>query len=335
MAASVTVIVPCYNYGRFLEDCVRSALDEHDVAVQVLVIDDASWDETPDVAQRLAAEDARVTYVRHAENKGHIATYNEGIDLATGDYTVLVSADDLLSRGALRRAAEIMDADPGIALVYGSARFFTGPAPAQPPADIPYSRSTIDGHEWFARVCRVGENFIVAPEVVVRTDLLHKFGGYDDDLPHSADLEMWLRLALHGSVVKIDVEQAFSRRHGDSMRHSLFADPLLSLRQREAAFAVALKRLDRAADRAPLQSAVNRALARDALWAVAQMAYRRQFDRRRASALVSYAVEKAGPQGSSRVARIVALGPPFVDGLGRWPRGWIKARRRGYSRSLR
>ena len=74
----VDVIVPCYNYGRFLRECVESVLGQP-VDVRVLIIDDASTDDTPEVAAALAAEDARVEFRRHAVNRGHIATYNEGL----------------------------------------------------------------------------------------------------------------------------------------------------------------------------------------------------------------------------------------------------------------
>src|SRR2546421_3333475 len=77
--SQVDIVVPCYNYGRFLEQCVSSALCQEGVDVRVLVIDDASSDNTPQVGQRLAARDQRVEFRRRDVNQGHIATYNEGL----------------------------------------------------------------------------------------------------------------------------------------------------------------------------------------------------------------------------------------------------------------
>src|SRR5579875_4019698 len=77
---TVTVLVPCYNYGRYLEICVGSVLAQQGVAVDVLIIDDASSDNTAEIADRLAASDTRVRVIHHLENRGHIETYNEGID---------------------------------------------------------------------------------------------------------------------------------------------------------------------------------------------------------------------------------------------------------------
>src|SRR5690349_8027236 len=115
----VDAFVPCYNYGRYLRQCVESITTQRDVDVLVLILADASTDDTPSVAKQLAAEDSRVEYLRHEKNIGHIATYNEGIERATNDYTLLLSADDMLTPGSLARAARLMDAHPNVGFVYG------------------------------------------------------------------------------------------------------------------------------------------------------------------------------------------------------------------------
>src|SRR5438067_2341316 len=115
---SVDVIVPCYKYGRFLRESVESVLDQDGVDVRVLIIDDASVDDTRDVGRALA-EDPRVEYRRHAVNRGHIATYNEGIDWASADYALLLSADDMLTPGAFSRATRLMDEHPEIGFTFG------------------------------------------------------------------------------------------------------------------------------------------------------------------------------------------------------------------------
>jgi len=95
-------------------------LGQAGVDVRVLVIDDASPDNTAEVAAALAGKDPRVIIIRHATNKGHIKTYNEGIEWASADYMLLLSADDYLLPGALRRAAELMDAYPEVGFTFGN-----------------------------------------------------------------------------------------------------------------------------------------------------------------------------------------------------------------------
>src|SRR5947209_17169762 len=112
LMSRVDVIVPCYNYGHFLRECVGSVLVQKNVDVRVLIIDDASKDNTGDVATEIAREDGRVEFRHHMSNWGHIATYNEGLAWSDGDYTLLLSADDLLTPGSLLRSTRLMDSHP-------------------------------------------------------------------------------------------------------------------------------------------------------------------------------------------------------------------------------
>jgi glycosyltransferase involved in cell wall biosynthesis len=100
--SAVDVVIPCSNYARFLERCVSSVLEQPGVDVRVLIIDDTSKDDSEAVGRKLAAADSRVEFRRHEVNKGHIATYNEGLlGWASAEYCLLLSADDVL-RGRAR-----------------------------------------------------------------------------------------------------------------------------------------------------------------------------------------------------------------------------------------
>ena len=122
---TVDVIIPCYNYGRYLRECVHSVVCQTGVGVRVLVIDDASSDETPEIGWQLAGSHGAVQFRRHAVNRGHIATYNEGLlEWASGEYVVLLSADDMLAPGSLGRAVRILNQNPNVGMVYGRTIHF-------------------------------------------------------------------------------------------------------------------------------------------------------------------------------------------------------------------
>jgi glycosyltransferase involved in cell wall biosynthesis len=82
-------------------DCTRIGAGQVGVDVDVIVIDDASTDGSAAVVRDLAASDDRICAILHPRNRGHIATYNEGLEQARGEYVVLLSADDALPAGAL------------------------------------------------------------------------------------------------------------------------------------------------------------------------------------------------------------------------------------------
>jgi len=232
----VDVIVPCYNYGRFLDECVQSVLRQEGVDTRVLVIDDASPDDTPIVASRLARADRRVEYRRHPSNRGHHPTYNEGLAWASGDYTLLLSADDALTPRALKRAVDLMEEHPSIGFVYGPAIRASG-LPPQFRSPSAYATRVIAGPAFIASICESSLNPVATPTAVVRGPLQRQLGGYRDELPHSGDLEMWLRVAVHGSVGYIDTHQALYRQHDVNM-HIPYEASIRYLQQRRAAFDV-------------------------------------------------------------------------------------------------
>lgn len=234
----VDVIIPCYNYAHFLRDCVQSVLAQQHVEVRALIVDDASPDNTPEVAASLTREDRRVEYRRHERNQGHIATYNEGLAWASGDYLLLLSADDLLTPGALARASRLMDAYPDVGFTYGRAITTSDPS-RHHPADVADCRSRIlQGAEFLELSCKVAGNLVSTPTAVVRTKLQHHVGGYRAELPHTGDLEMWTRLAAHAPVGVLDADQAFYRVHGSNMHKTDYKGPALIFRQHWDAFEI-------------------------------------------------------------------------------------------------
>jgi glycosyltransferase involved in cell wall biosynthesis len=260
------VVIPCYNYARFLAAAVGSVTSQNDVDVDVLIIDDCSTDGTRHLAGSLAEEDQRIRVVVHGRNMGHIATYNEGIAAAEGDYLVLLSADDLLTPGSLARSTALLDAHPSVGFVHGSAVIFEGES-------IPTGRDADDGwtiwngQDWIEERCVAGENGAFAPAVVMRTSIQHQIGEYHAQLPHSADMEMWLRAAAVGEVGRIEgADQAFYRLHPASLSRALCVRPTDDLRARHDAFAATLGTSSAVQGAERLYGQARSALAAHAIW---------------------------------------------------------------------
>lgn len=231
---TIDVIIPCYKYGHLLGECVDSVLRQGVPDLRILIIDDASPDDTAAVAATLAAQDSRITVHRHITNLGHIATYNEGLAWASARYTLLLSADDLLLPGSLSRAIDLLDANPEIGFVYGPAiEVPTGkPIPVCPPQSGLAGATTMSGAEFF-RANRFA-NIVPTCTAVVRTEAQKQLGGYRSELPHAGDMEMWLRFAARGLVARVHAYQGIYRRHTHNMSNAYIADNLLDLQQRKA-----------------------------------------------------------------------------------------------------
>jgi GT2 family glycosyltransferase len=266
---TIDVVVPCYNYARFLPRCVHSILSQEGVAVRVLVIDDCSKDDSAQVAARLAAADSRVQFARHEKNAGHIATYNEGlIDWAKSEYSLLLSADDMLTPGALARATTALEKHPEAAMAYGMALSFVGeedppPIPAYDDAD---QIQVIGSRNFIEHTCLNG-NDIPTPTAVVRTSVQQKIGGYKPHLKHSGDMEMWLRFASQGAVVVLRATQAYYRHHSSNMSSQYLAAHLVDQLERLQACVEFCENWARdLPDHETLITTIHRDIAMQALW---------------------------------------------------------------------
>jgi len=236
--ASIDIVIPCYNYGRFLSEAVSSVLSQGIEDLRVLIIDNASTDESADVARELAARDSKVQVSLHTVNQGATASYNEGIDWAEADYFLVLDADDMLAPGALRRAMNIMEKEPGIAFTHGielNCRHGETLPSIDNPADGRWKITP--GLKYIEDTCLVPVCIVGANTVIRRTSAQKAVGYYRKTLPYSDDFEMWLRLATVGDVASTGVIQAIRRihtaQHSEQFRSAQHRD----FNERERAFA--------------------------------------------------------------------------------------------------
>lgn len=110
----ISVVIPAYNQGKYLEDCLESAYNQTVQAHEILVVDDGSTDDTYDIAKRfefgefpLISSPVRVI---HQANKGLASARNTGIMNATGDYVLFLDSDDMLEENAIERLSQEIDA---------------------------------------------------------------------------------------------------------------------------------------------------------------------------------------------------------------------------------
>ena len=96
MPGLVSVIIPVYNGAKYMEECIESILNQSHYALEIILIDDGSTDETARIAQKFQAIDQRFNYT-YQENRGVSAARNHGLSLVTGEYISFVDIDDTLN----------------------------------------------------------------------------------------------------------------------------------------------------------------------------------------------------------------------------------------------
>jgi glycosyltransferase involved in cell wall biosynthesis len=275
-AAGVDVAIPCYQYGHVLRECVSSVLTQELCDVRVLIIDNASTDNSVEVAQQLAAEDSRIEVVARQRNLGPHASYNEGIDWANSEYFLILGADDLLVPRALARATSIMGRRLDVHLTYGRTLWtpLSGTVPRLPYDEQEAEWRVLRGRDLLERYVR--GNLYHQPIAVVRTSVQKQVGYYRPTLPHTDDYELWMRFACIGSLAETDAVQGIHRTDPRS-RSAKLTTIHEWIQYTEAAFESFFAHEGASVpDSQRLYRRARRSLAEHAYWCAVSSLYRRQ-----------------------------------------------------------
>ena len=221
MQPRVSFVIASYNYGRYVAQTVESLLAQDFEAIEIIVIDDCSPDNSREVLQRFAGE-PRVRLVFHEKNQGNIRTYNEGLQLARGEFIGVVGSDDYALRtDAVSRQVALFDAHPNVGFVY-SAHTYVDPNSKPFRVFQPWSHDYVrDGLTEFRDLAF--RNYVPHTGTLVRRRCHDQLGLYDLNLPHAADWELWLRVAGRFDVGYVAEPLYAYRIHGNNMsvaRHS-------------------------------------------------------------------------------------------------------------------
>ena len=214
--------MPAYNSALYIASAVQSALQDAGSAVEVVVVDDGSTDET--VATVRALDDARITLIPISASGGPSRPRNVGVAHAKAPYVSLLDSDDLLKPGKLAASVSALDCCPSAGFAFGDYEkmdadgniFETSITYAYPVfRSLAWQPAGVD--DW-RLICQpelarglLYENFVGTSSVVARKDLVMSLGGFDESLSNGDDLDLWFRLAHHSGAV-------YSPRVGHSYR---------------------------------------------------------------------------------------------------------------------
>jgi len=210
----ISVLIPSFNYARFLPMAIESVLAQDFANFEILVSDDASTDDSADVIRRYAAKDPRVRGQFHSKNLGMVANWNGCLQEARGEYIKYLGGDDCLaSRHALGRMAALLDANPQATLAASARLILDENSEVTGLWDELHQPGMHNGPKTIARCLRANRNLIGEPAAVMfRRAAASR--GFDPAMRQIVDLEMWFHLLLQGDLVYTLEPLCFFRRHG-------------------------------------------------------------------------------------------------------------------------
>jgi glycosyltransferase involved in cell wall biosynthesis len=202
----VSVVIPCYNGGRFLREAIDSVLRQTCPAAEILVVDDGSTDDTAAVARSYD----QVRYISQP-NQGAPVARNTGMYASAGDFLVFLDADDRLHPHALATGVRWLTANPDWAFVSGNVSVI---AEDGRPRYVPRPKP-LPGDSY---IQLLRANYIWTPGVVMyRRDVLRQVKGFASWAGASADYELNIRIARRFPIGRHHEVVLDYRQHGSNM----------------------------------------------------------------------------------------------------------------------
>ncbi len=204
----VTVLMPVYNCESYLGEALGSILSQSHRDLELLAIDDGSNDRS---AEMLAAcRDPRLRVHRHEKNRGIIATLNEGLDLAEGEYVARMDGDDVAFPERLARQVAYLDAHPDVAVLGGEV---VNMGTDTHTWRVPRDPASVRARLFFSSA-------LAHAAVMLRHDFLRREGlRYDPAYLHAEDYALWVAVADRGQVANLPKKVLRVRMHPASTSH--------------------------------------------------------------------------------------------------------------------
>lgn len=214
--AKVTVAIPTYNRAELLAGCIESVLAQDYPDLQLLVLDNASQDDTQEVVRLLAKQDRRITYIRHETNIGFVRNWNSIIEVNKSQYLTIVPDDDLLLPGFISESVQALDEHKSAGFSLALAKFMDNNGDVldqkQDAGDMP--DGLINGLDYIDLCIAWRGTSIFTATTMMRAAALAEVGSFDS--PHSwntIDSNLSFRLASRFDIVFLRKELAQIRVH--------------------------------------------------------------------------------------------------------------------------
>ena len=199
MLAIRCVIIPCHNGVNYLAEAVAGILRQG-MAVEIIVVDDASTDGTAELAQRLPCR-----VIRHETTRGQIAGKNTGLKAAQGQYVLFHDHDDVMTEGALAEMYAALISDQDLYLVMAKARDF-------------YSPELGEDARRQLKIKEAPYHGVLAGAVLMRRSLFDMIGYFDEQLKAGEIIELMSKIAALPQIkhIKMDIVASNRRLHAEN-----------------------------------------------------------------------------------------------------------------------
>lgn len=225
----VSICIPTFNAARWILDCLKSALTQSYPRLEVLIIDDASTDET--VASIRSIDDERIRLMVNEQNIGLAENWNKCIEMSRGDFIKFLFHDDLLYPDCVEKMMRLLLSNENVGLVFSPRDVIVEGDPESKLTKIWLQNCTTlqtrfrsiepvnYGRDLFTQYLKWGfrGNWIGEPSsVLIRKECFTRLGLFNPNLYQVCDVEMWLRIMFAYDIGFLPAKLTAFRFHSDS-----------------------------------------------------------------------------------------------------------------------
>jgi len=199
----VSVVTPSYNQAIYLEDTLRSVLNQDYPRIEHIVIDGGSTDGSQEIIQRYSD---RLAFWASEPDRGQSDAINKGLRRAKGEIVAWLNSDDLYMAGAIREAVEILNANPQLGMVYADGLM------------VDANDQLLDIHRYrtYDVLDLLCFDVLLQPTVFMRREVLEEIGYLGEDYHLMLDHELWIRIAYRYPILHVPTIWAVERIHADA-----------------------------------------------------------------------------------------------------------------------
>ena len=198
----ISIITPSFNQGSYLEETITSVLEQNYPALEYIVIDGGSIDNSQDIINKY---ENRLSYSISEKDKGQSDAINKGFRKATGDIIAWLNSDDMYFPNTLQTVASIFNDNPEINLIYGDVEQFYDNGKTEY-----YAVKDFESLDFLSRVS------IHQPSVFWRKKILKETGLLDETLHYLMDYDLWMRIFFNYKTLKVNKLLSRFRIHQQS-----------------------------------------------------------------------------------------------------------------------
>ena len=206
----VSIVLPTYNGARYLGQAIQSCLDQTYPHWELIIVDDASTDDTPTLIAQFIRKDGRIRLIRHAQNRILPGALNTGFAVATGEYLTWTSDDNCYRPEALAVMAAFLESAPEYEIVYAD-----------------YTLIDADGRPVQHMAVRDPEDLVIGnhigPCFLYRRIVQTTLKAYDESLFLAEDYDFWLRASTSFRLYPLHKDLYLYRLHSGSLTHQKWA----------------------------------------------------------------------------------------------------------------